>query len=167
MRTRIAQETEGKGKGTGDAHSRLIYLLVAFGLVTVCVVIGCFGCSNEPLQLGEVNALIQVQRLGGTTWGADISQGMQGLDGWTIERLEFSMTPSENLDLDVELFEDGNPMGMAGVLHGNAQGLSLRVESKDIYFDARYSVSTDGNTETFVLVDSQGIKAYFQKQART
>jgi hypothetical protein len=149
-------------KMSADNHSRLIYLLVAFGLVTVLVVIGCFGCSNENIPIGEANALVQLQKLSGTEWTPDFAQPTVSIEGVVINRLRFGTVPDVNLNLDVTVFGDGNPIGESWVLHGNSHGLSMTTETGSVLV-ARYSASSDGLTETFSVVDADDRKAYFLK----
>ncbi|MDY4611771.1 MAG: hypothetical protein SPD11_14270 [Sphaerochaetaceae bacterium] len=150
-----------QGKGV-DVHSRLIYLLVAFGLVTVLVVIGCFGCSNENPPMGEVNALVQLQKLGGTEWTADAAQPTVDVEGSAIERLRFGNVPDADMNLDVTVFCAGNPVGESWVLHGNAHGLSVTTGTGGV-LAVQYSASSDGLTETFSITNADNRKAYFRK----
>lgn len=151
-----------KGEGV-DVHSRLIYLLVAFGLVTVLVVIGCFGCSNENPPMGEVNALVQMQKLSGTNWTADSAQPSVDMEGAVIDRLRFGNVPDADMNLDVAVFCDGNPVGESWILHGNAHGLSITTGTGST-FVAQYSASSDGQTETFSITGADNRKAYFRKE---
>lgn len=154
---------EGK-KNEVSSHVRLVYLLVAFGIVTVLVVIGCFGCSNDALPLGEADALVLLQNLSGTVWEPDSNHLPVELDGTCIDRLEFGAIPDVDMNLAVVVYHEGNLVGEVGELHGNSHGLTLTLGTETA-FEARYSASADGSTETLSLVGSDKRKAYFQKKA--
>lgn len=159
----MGKEVAGK-KNEVDSHVRLVYLLVAFGIVTVLVVIGCFGCSNDALPLGEADALVLLQKLSGTVWEPDSSQRPVELEGVCIARLEFGTVPDADMNLAVIVFCDDNFVGESGELHGNSHGLTLTMGTA-ARFEVQYSASADGSTETLSLVGSDKRKAYFQKKA--
>ncbi len=157
----MGKEVAGK-KNEAGSHVRLVYLLVAFGIVTVLVVIGCFGCSNEGLPMGEADALVQLQKLSGTVWEPDSNHLPVELNGACIDRLEFGAIPDVDMNLAVVVYSDGSPVGVAGELHSNSHGLTLTLGA-EIAFEARYSASADGTTETFSLAGEDKRKTYFRK----
>ncbi len=142
-----------------DTHSRLIYLLVAFGIVTILTVIGCFGCSQERLNLTEAEILEQLKVLRGSQWIADSAQDVPEVNGLFIDVIVFSANPNAEMDLEAHCYESGNSYKIASHLHGNAHGFVLTIAEQGFGF--KYSESTDGATRTISIEDVDGHTFYY------
>jgi len=163
MEARTMEGENGK-KTEVDAHTRLVYLLVAFGLVTVLVAIGCFGCSNETAPIGEAEALLQLQNLVGTQWLYDDTSGEVEMDGIELHKIRFGSVPDADMNLDVSAYEEGNPVGLAWTMHINAHGLTITTID-GAKLTVSHSTSSGGSTENITLTDEDGRKLYFLKES--
>lgn len=159
----MENDAKQKTKKKIDDHVRLVYLLVAFGLVTVLVAIGCFGCSNEIAPMGEAEALLQLQNLVGTQWLYDDTEGEAELDGIELHRIRFGSIPDADMNLDVSAYEEGNPVGQAWKMHVNAHGLTITTGEGE-KLTVAHSTSSGGSTENVTLTDEGGRKFYFLKE---